>query len=222
MPDNLQIMIVEDDALLRTGLELIIASEADMDVCGIARNGIEALQTLETVRPDLVLMDVQMPDMDGLACIREIRKRDEELPILILTTFNEEEYIFQGLADGANGYILKELDFEKLILAIRDTVNKQFVLPAQVAAKIAHYAATNNPFLKEKRLQLYFETDHPFSKSERPLIALLLQRLSNKEMADSLFLSEGTVKNKLSVIYNKLGVQNRQDAIRSLENSLPR
>lgn len=220
MSNVLQILIVEDDALLRSGLELIIASEADMEVCGTARNGKEALQLLKSVHPDLVLMDVQMPEMDGLTCIREIRKGNAELPILILTTFNEEEYIFQGLADGANGYILKALDFEKLVQAIRDTINKQFVLPAQVAAKIAQYAATNSHFIKEKRLQLFFETDQSFTKSERPIIELLLQRLSNKEIADSLFLTEGTVKNKLSSIYIKLGVQNRQDAIRSLETSL--
>ncbi|NQX60308.1 response regulator transcription factor [Paenibacillus qinlingensis] len=220
MRNPLKVMIVEDDALLRSGLELVIESEEDMEVIGAAPNGLVALQILETSRPDLVLMDVQMPEMDGLSCIREIRKRDAELPILILTTFNEEEYIFEGLADGANGYILKGLDFEKLVQAIRDTVNGQFVLPAEVAAKVAQYAATNSHYMKEKRLKHFFETDNLFSKSEQPILSLLLQRLSNKEIADTLFLTEGTVKNKLSVIYDKMGVQNRQDAIRSLESRI--
>jgi DNA-binding NarL/FixJ family response regulator len=220
MSNTLKVLIVEDDALLRNGLELVISSEENMEVCGVAQNGLKALQSLEASRPDLVLMDVQMPEMDGLTCIREIRKRDAVLPILILTTFNEEEYIFQGLADGANGYILKGLDFEKLIQAIRDTVNGQFVLPAEVATKVAQYATTNSHFMKEQRLKQFFETDSQFSKSERPIISLLLKRFSNKEIADSLFLTEGTVKNKLSIIYNKLGVQNRQDAIRILEDRI--
>ncbi|MGG1518168.1 response regulator transcription factor [Paenibacillus oryzisoli] len=219
MHSPLKVMVVEDDALLRSGLEVIIAAEDGMEVCGAAQNGLEALQLLETFRPDVILMDVQMPQMDGLTCIREIRKRDVALPILILTTFNEEEYIFQGLADGASGYILKGLDFEKLVQAIRDTVNGQFVLPAEVAVKVAQYAAGNSDFMKEQRLKQFFETNTQFSKSEHPIMALLLKRWSNKEIADSLFLTEGTIKNKLSVIYNKLGVQNRQDAIRCLESN---
>lgn len=213
-------LIVEDDALLRSGLELIIDAEADLEVGGTAENGLEALRLVSISKPDIVLMDVQMPEMDGLACIREIRKRDAELPILILTTFNEEEYIFQGLADGATGYMLKGLDFEKLTQAIRDTVNRQFVLPGEVAAKVARYASTSTEYVKEKRLHRFFETDKQFSKSEHRIIALLLKRLSNKEMADMLFLTEGTIKNKLSVIYDKLGSQNRQEAIAHLEASI--
>ncbi|TBL71097.1 response regulator transcription factor [Paenibacillus thalictri] len=220
MDQPLKVLIVEDDELLRSGLELIISSEADMEVCGAARNGLEALQCIEASSPDIVLMDVQMPEMNGLACISEIRKRDTELPILILTTFNEEEYIFQGLANGANGYVLKGIDFNKLIQAIRDTVNRQFILPAEVAAKVARYASTNSDFMKDQRLKHFFETGTAFSKSEQPILALLLKRYSIREIADTLFLTEGTIKNKLSNIYNKLGVQNRQDAIRSLENSI--
>ncbi|MCU6792870.1 response regulator transcription factor [Paenibacillus sp. WQ 127069] len=220
MSNPLKVLIVEDDALLRSGLELIIASEEDMEVSGAAQNGLEAVKFLNASSPDIVLMDVQMPEMDGLACIREIRKRNAELPILILTTFNEEEYIFQGLADGANGYLIKGLDFEKLVQAIRDTVNHQFILPAQVAAKVAKYAMKNNQFIKEKRLKHFFETDDLFSETEHQIIAMLLQRLSNKEMGDTLFFTEGTIKNKLTVIYDKLGVNNRQDAIHRLENSI--
>ncbi|QTH40632.1 response regulator transcription factor [Cohnella sp. LGH] len=220
MAKPLKVLIVEDDALLRSGLELIIASEEDMEVSGAAQNGLEALHFIEASSPDIVLMDVQMPEMNGLACIREIRKLNTELPILILTTFNEEEYIFQGLADGANGYIIKGMDFEQLVQAIRDTVNRQFVLPAQVAAKVARYAMENSHFIKEKRLKHFFQTDEQFSKTEHQIIAMLLKRCSNKEMADSLFFTEGTIKNKLSAIYDKLGVQNRQEAIHSLERRL--
>lgn len=216
----LKVLIVEDDELLRSGLEVIIASEEAMSVSGAARNGREALQLLEASCPDLVLLDVQMPEMDGLTCIREIRKRHPVLPILILTTFNEEEYIFQGLADGANGYLVKGLDFEKLIQAIRDTVNRQFVLPAEVAAKLARYVLANSHYMKEQRLKRFFETDRLFSDIEHRLIGMLLDRFSNKEMAEALFFTEGTIKNKLTIVYEKLGVQSRQDAIHALEKSI--
>jgi len=218
--EKLRVFVVEDDSLYRSGLEMVIQAEADMRVVGSAGNGSEALTGLQQVRPDIVILDLQMPGMDGIACIKEIRRLYADLPILILTTFNEEEYIFQGMAYGANGYLLKTLEFEKLVQTIRDAANHQFVMPAEVTAKVARYVLNQGGYLKQKGLARFFEQNPHYTLQERKMIQLLLDRLSNREIAGKLHLTEGTIKNKLTVIYEKLGVQNRPDAIRWLDRAI--
>lgn len=215
--EKLNVLIVEDDPLLRSGLAVIVDAEEDMRVCGLAGNGLEALERLERTAPDIVLLDLQMPEMDGLTCIREIRGRRADLPILILTTFNEEEYIFRGLAAGANGYVIKGLDFERLTREIRDAARGRFVMPAEVAAKVASFAMADDSYLKQRGLQRFLERSGAFTAKEREIVALLFRRYSNKEIAERLFLSEGTIKNNLTVIYGKLGVGSWQEAIHRLE-----
>jgi DNA-binding NarL/FixJ family response regulator len=218
LKDKISLLIVEDDPLLRSGLKMVLEAEDDLHVCGTVQNGLEALDHIERERPDLVLLDLQMPDMDGIAFIREVRKRDAELPILILTTFNEEEYIIQGLAGGANGYLLKGLDFAKLVQAVRDTLRGQFVLPAEVAAKVVQFIQTPPSYTVRNGLDRYFHRTDRFAPAEQRIIRLLLNRRSNKEIAGEMFLTEGTIKNKLTLIYEKLHVENRQEAVRKLES----
>ncbi|MBP1994296.1 response regulator transcription factor [Paenibacillus eucommiae] len=215
--DKLKVLIAEDDHLLRTGIALIIDAEPDMAVAGSVEDGEQALAAIERSKPDLVLLDLQMPRMDGITCIRHIRRLHADLPILILTTFNEEEYIFQGLAYGANGYLLKNLDFRQLTQTIRDAAQDRSVLPAEVAAKIARYVMNDGTYMKERGLVLFFERNPHFSPKEQQLIKLLLGRLSNKEIASQLFLAEGTVKNALTRLYEKLEADSRIDAIHKLE-----
>lgn len=213
----INVLIVEDDPLLRSGLELVIQAEDDLCVFATARNGLEALDALRHGRPDLVLLDLQMPDMDGIAFIEEVRKQDTELPILVLTTFHEEEYIVQGLASGANGYLLKGLAFGKLVQAIRDAFSGQFMLPADVAAKVARVAWNHKSYIQGQGLNHYLGRTDTFSAAEQDIIRLLVNRYSNKEIAAELYLAEGTIKNRLTTIYEKLGAKSRQDAIRRLE-----
>ncbi|MBD2848430.1 response regulator transcription factor [Paenibacillus sp. IB182496] len=217
MPNPLHVLIVEDDELLRSGLELIIDSEEDMRTIGTAANGLVALQAVESLNPDIMLLDLKMPEMGGIACVKEIRRRGFTLPILILTTFNEEDYIFEALAAGANGYLLKSLDFRKLVQTIRDAMNHQYVLPVEVAAQVAQYAVNNSDFRKTKKRARFFESTTVFTAKERQIIAMLLDRYTTKEIAEKLYLSQGTIKNNLSIIYSKLGVQSRLDAIARLE-----
>lgn len=215
------VLIVEDNALMRGGLQLAIDSEEDLQVVGTAADGLEALACWERCKPDIILMDVQMPKMDGIACIKEIRKLDDQVRIIILTTFNEEDYIFEGLANGANGYLLKSLDIDKLIRTIRDAANDAFVMPAEVAAKVARYAVNNSQQAKQQQMLGRFMThDTLFTLKERQIISLLLLKLSNKEIAARLALTEGTVKNKLTVIYDKLNANSRHDANRLLNDHI--
>lgn len=214
---DINVLIVEDDLLLQAGIEVIIEEEEGMHVIGKAENGAEALELIKRRKPDIVLMDIQMPVMDGITCVKEIRKLYADLPILILTTFNEEEYIFQGLSYGANGYLLKGIDFTKLVSTIRDAIHHQYVLPSEVAAKVAQYAINNTSFMKERGLRKFFQANEQFTDKEQQIIAMLLNRHSNKEIADKLYLSEGTIKNNVSVIYGKLGVSSWVEAIDLLD-----
>ncbi|CAK4867125.1 unnamed protein product [Aphanomyces euteiches] len=216
--DKLKVLIVDDEDLLRMGLELVIQAEEDMTVVGAAANGQIAIELIKQAKPDIVLLDLQMPVMGGIECIREIRKLHTDLPILILTTFNEEEYIFRGLAYGANGYLLKGIDFKILVQTIRDAMNDQYVLPAAVAASIARYVLKNNTYMKERGILDFFEQNPQYTKKEQEIMLLLLNRLPNKEIATQLFFTEGTIKNKLTAIFDKLGVTNRQEAIQRLES----
>ncbi|HEX7057513.1 MAG TPA: response regulator transcription factor [Bacilli bacterium] len=139
--EKLKVLIVDDDVLIRTGLAFVINAQKDMQAIGPAANGVEALAIMAETKPDIVLMDLQMPEMDGISCIKEIRKRDADLPILILSVYNEEEHVIQGLLAGANGYLLKKADFSFIVRMIRDAANGQYTLPDEIAARIVNFIA---------------------------------------------------------------------------------
>src|SRR5690554_1071689 len=132
MLDPIRILIVDDEELIRHGMKLILDSEEDMNVVGTAGDGLKAVQLAKQLHPHLILMDIQMPVMNGIESIKQIREENDDVVILILTTFNEEEYIVEGLAVGAGGYLLKGIEFEKLITTIRDAMKGDFYLSSEV------------------------------------------------------------------------------------------
>ena len=214
---KMEVMIVDDEKSVRTGLEFLINAEHDMYVGETAANGRTAIDKIRLKRPDMVLIDIQMPIMNGIECITKIREFDDALPILILTTFDETEYIVRGLAQGANGYVIKGLDFSLLTQCIRDVYHNRFILPSQVAIKLSQY------LLQKKELWPIRETHEfkfppgVFSKREEHILILLQTRMPLKEIADSVSLSEGTLRNYLSKLYEKMQVNNRNDAIQELQ-----
>lgn len=139
MTTKVKVLIVDDEPLIRSGLELAINSEDDMEVVATAQDGLEAIKKAKQYRPDLILIDIQMPVMNGIASIKKIRARDNKVIILILTTFNEDEYVIEGLANGANGYLLKRAHYGQLLQSIRDAAKGQYFLPIEVAAKLVNY-----------------------------------------------------------------------------------
>jgi DNA-binding NarL/FixJ family response regulator len=139
MTAKIKVLVVDDELLFRNGLELVINSEADMEVVATSQDGLDAIKKTEQYKPDLVMMDIQMPIMNGIAAIKRIRERDTKVIILILTTFNEDEYVIEGLANGANGYLLKNAQYTQLLLSIRDAMKGQYFLPVEVAAKLVSY-----------------------------------------------------------------------------------
>lgn len=217
MNKSIHVLIVEDDELLLSGLELIVQHEEDMAVTGTARNGVQALELIKSNKPDIVLLDLEMPVMNGIACILEIRKLHTDLPVLILSSFSDDEYIYQGLAYGANGYLLKGNNFESLGQTIRDVINDRFVLDAEIGRRVAQFVLSRSDHMKKQSITRYFEQNNIYTKQEQEIIQLLLARLPNKDIAEQLFFSTGTIKNKLTVIYEKIGVSNREEAIRYFE-----
>jgi DNA-binding NarL/FixJ family response regulator len=223
------VLVVDDNELVRSSLEMIIEAEANLQVTATVANGVEALAHIALQKPDIVLLDMQMPEMDGLECISCIRKLDVDLPILILTTFDEKDYIINGLASGANGYLLKGMEFEKLIPSIHDVLKRQFVLPAQIAAKLSQYLLSTlqkvdtnltTDSLSTSTASIHFPPKM-FTKKEQEILLLLNARLPNREIAEQLQISDGTLRNHLTNIFEKLEVSNRYDAVRTIQTFTP-
>lgn len=209
-----KIFIVDDEVLISNALKVVIGTQADMEVVGVAHNGSDALHQLKHIHPDLVIMDVRMPTMDGIECTQKIKEHYPEILILIHTTFNEESYIIDGLASGANGYLLKGLDFAQLLNTIRSTLIGQYILPAEVAAKLSTYLMNNKNSSKDLHALPSFITDsYTLTAREQEILLLLGNRLSIREISDHMHISEGTAKNYLTVVYEKLNVSNRYEAI---------
>lgn len=211
------IVIADDQALIRQGLRTIIDMEEDMKVVGLAHNGIEACDMVSSLHPDLVMMDIQMPEMDGIEAIKIIKASAPQTHILILSTFLEDNYIVDGIANGASGYMLKDMDGDKMLDAIRDTVSGQFILPSAVASKLAkrisQTAMQQTTVATEKKLIRLTER-------ERDIAELMVKGYSNRDIAAELYISEGTVRNYISNLYSKIGIMDRIQAIVHLREYL--
>lgn len=194
------ILLAEDQVLVRQGLKMMIETDPELKVNGEANNGNEAIELCHKVQFDLAVLDIRMPEMTGLEAMREIKKNWPEIKILILTTFNDEEYALEALKNGANGYMLKNADAKELIRSIRSCLQGGLSIEDQVAAKIF-------PALMESDHRQ--EADPTLTERELDIIVGVGQGLSNKEIAVELFLSIGTVKNHISVILDKLDLRDR-------------
>lgn len=216
---KISIVIADDQMLTREGLQTILDLEENMEVVGVAINGEEACELAERLQPTLVLLDIQMPVMDGLTALKKIKASCPHTRILILTTFVEADYIVEGIAGGASGYMLKDMDADKMIASIRDTVDGQFVLPASVANKLA--ARMNqlaDDFGRQKRAG---EKPIKLTEREEEIGRLMLKGLNNREIAEALSIAEGTVRNYISGLYGKLDVVDRAHAVARLQGLFP-
>lgn len=206
------ILLAEDQALVRQGLKMMIETDSDLQVNGEAENGKEAITLCEHNTFDLAILDIRMPEMTGLEAMRVIKKRWPEMKILILTTFNDEDYAMEALKNGANGYMLKDADAEELIRSIRSCLKGGLSIEDQVAAKVLPALIKND---KQR------DINSNLTKREIDIIIGVGQGLSNKEIAEELFLSIGTVKNNISVILDKLDLRDRtQLAIYAIRHNI--
>ncbi|MFF2092750.1 response regulator [Paenibacillus sp. NPDC058174] len=217
------IVVADDQMLTREGLRTILDLEEDMAVVGTATNGQEACELVEQLRPDLVLMDIRMPVMNGIEALKRIRLSCPETAVLILTTFLEDEYIIEGMASGAKGYILKDMEGDKMIASIRDTASGQFVLPSVVAAKLAAKLneVTSNFEQWQNLSKSQLQAVHvKLTEREKEVAALIIRGLSNREIAEALHVAEGTARNYISNLYGKMEVSDRAHAIIRLQDLL--
>lgn len=213
--DKIKILIADDQTLMRDGLKTIIDLEDNMEVAGTAKNGQEAVEFCKQSPPDLILMDIRMPMMDGVDSTKIIKSLYPEVIILILTTFNDDDYIIDALAYGASGYILKDIEGDDLIKAINDAYKGSFMLPSDVAIKIARRLTRTNVVTPDQKKSL-----SDFSEREIEIAKMMVSGFNNKQIASSLFISEGTVKNYISNIYSKLGTSDRTTAVLIIKKSL--
>lgn len=208
---KIKVLIVDDQELLREGLKTILSTQVDIDVVALACNGAVALDYVKSNEVDVVLMDIRMPKMDGVKCTQEIMKLDKQVKVLILTTFDDDDYIIDALSYGASGYLLKDIDGETLIGAVRNVVKGNILLPSTIANKIASNIKKIKDTKKNEPL------NYSFTSREKDIISLLIQGCSNKEIAKDLYLTEGTIKNYLSGIYSKLEINDRAKVILLLQ-----
>jgi len=197
----IRVMIVDDHAVVRGGLSKFLQVHKDLELVGEAENGKEAIRLAEQLRPDVVLMDLKMPEMDGVAATRELRQRHPNTRVLVLTSFAEDNMVQGALQAGATGYLLKNVSVSELATAIRAAHAGRMTLSSEATEALVHAAA--HPIVPADEL----------TEREREVLALMVDGLSNQEIADRLFLSLGTVKFHAGNIYSKLGVDSRVAAV---------
>jgi len=208
------VIICDDQAIIRDGLEMLLKLEKDIEVVGLAQDGAEAVELAERESPDLVLMDLKMPGMNGVEATRRIRTHHPEIKVLVLTTYDDDEWVFDAIRAGASGYLLKDTPREAVVDAIRGTVEgKSFVDPA-VTGKLLNQLASK----QEQPTSLIIDK---LTGREADVLCLIARGLSNTEIAEELHLSEGTVRNHVSAIFSKLDVSDRtQAAIMAIQHGL--
>jgi len=203
---KIRLLICDDQIIVCEGLAKILGSDPDLLVAGVAHDGAEAVEQAAQLRPDLVLMDLKMPGMNGILATRKIHEQLTGLPVLVLTTYDDDEWVFDALHSGAAGYLLKDTPPRELIASIKGTLTGKTFLDPAVASKIL------SDYRKRPALASP-PTGFQISEREQELLKLLASGLSNGEIAQQLYLSEGTVRNYTSELFKKLGVSDRTQAV---------
>ncbi|MEW5958985.1 MAG: response regulator transcription factor [Chloroflexota bacterium] len=210
----IRVLICDDQEVVREGLRVILASAPGLEVVGVARDGAAALELIPQTKPDLVLMDLKMPGMNGIQATREIRNHYPHVRVLVLTTYDADEWVFDAIRSGAAGYLLKDTPGEELIAAVKGTVEGKTHVDPAVAGKLFNQVAQS-----QTSPNTTIATE--LSDRERDVLRLLARGLNNTDIAQQLHLSEGTVRNYVSAVFAKLGVSDRtQAAVIALRHGL--
>ena len=217
MPDPIRVLLVDDQRLMREGLRILLELEPDLQIAGEAEDGEAALEAYASLQPDVVLMDIRMPGMDGVEATWRLRERWPSARVVILTTFDDNEYVFEGLRAGAQGYLLKDVSGHDLAEAVRTVAAGGALIEPSVARKVVAEFARLAPPARAPEEGL----PEPLSEREREVLRLLALGLSNREIGTRLSLAEGTVKNHVTNILQKMGVRDRtQASVRARELGL--
>lgn len=210
----MKILLCDDQAVIRDGLEMLLNLEQDFQVVGAASDGAEAIELAVQKQPDLILMDLKMPGTNGIEATRQIHARFPQIKILVLTTYDDDEWVFDAIRAGASGYLLKDTSRQKIIEAIRGTMDGKAFIDPNVAGKLMNQVASHQKqptsILAEK-----------LTDRELDVLRLIAKGFTNNDIAGQLHLSEGTVRNHVSAILEKLGVSDRtQAAVIAIQHGL--
>lgn len=201
----IRVLLCDDQAIVTEGLRVILRQAGDIDVVAIAENGLEAVEQVGQLRPDVVLMDLRMPVMNGIQATARIRQEHPTTRVLVLTTYDDDGWVFDAIRAGAAGYLLKDAPREQLIAAIRGTAAGGTHIDPKVAGKLFQFVA-------QPAASPHSTLEVDLNPREREILELIAEGLSNAEIAERLFLSKGTVQNYVSVLFAKLDVTDRTQA----------
>lgn len=203
----IKLLIADDQQLIRDSLKIVLDTNDTIEVIGAVSNGVEVIRAVRENRPDVVLMDIRMPEMDGVQCTQIIKENYPEIKIIILTTFDDDEYIFSALKYGASGYLLKGISMEQLVEAIHKVYKGNAMINGDIATKVldmfSKMAQNDISVSVEKGAEM------EITESEWKVVRLVAEGMSNKEIATKLYLTEGSVRNYLSSILRKLDLRDR-------------
>jgi DNA-binding NarL/FixJ family response regulator len=210
----MRVIICDDQAIIRDGLEMLLKLEKDIEVLGQAQDGAEAVALVERTHPDLVLMDLKMPGLNGIEATRQIRAAYPQVKVLVLTTYDDDEWVFDAIRAGASGYLLKDTPREVVLKAVRGTVAGKTFLDPSVAGKLLHQVA-------DKQVHPSTLLTDKLTEREADVLRLVARGFTNADIAERLHLSEGTVRNHVSGIFAKLEVADRtQAAVIAIQHGL--
>ena len=204
MTESIRILIADDHPVVRQGLASVLSQEEDLEVVGQAANGQEAVAQARALHPDIILMDLQMPEMDGVEAIQKIKLDTSDIGIIILTTYDTDDYIFRGIEAGARGYLLKDSPPEEVLKAIRTVHKGESLIQPRVASRLLD---------RFSQLARAPDTGEVLSPREVEVLQLMAKSTFNKEIATELLIGESTVKTHIVHIFNKLGVKGRTEAV---------
>ncbi len=211
---KIKVLLVDDQLLFVSSLKTVLETEADdIKVVGVAQNGREAIEMAAKFRPDVILMDVRMPELDGVEAVRVIKEKIPSSPIIMLTTFDDDQYVYKAIKYGAMGYLLKNISPIELIASIRACKEGAVMLDPSVAAKLANNAASAMRISNSIGVKNVDHIIDTLSNREQEVLKLLAQGLGNKQISDKLYISDSTVRNHISTIYSKLAVNSRYEAM---------
>lgn len=212
METRIKVMVVDDQEDLAKEICSVLSTDADLQAVGIAMDGLDALQKMSTCQPDVVLLDIRMPNMNGVVATQQIKTQYPDVKVVILTTFDDSDYILNAINNGASGYLLKDIGSNALIDAVKNAYAGDTILPAKIAKRIADAA-------KHVAADREIKLSRAFSLSDREVeIALMIyEGFTNRQISSALKISEGTTRNYVSGIYEKLGCENRASALETIK-----
>jgi DNA-binding NarL/FixJ family response regulator len=202
----ISILVADDQALMRTGFRMILDAQEDLEVVGEAIDGADAVRQFERLGPDVVVMDVRMPTMDGIEATRRLKQREPPARVLILTTFDLDEYVYEALRAGASGFLLKDRPPEELVAAVRVVASGDALLAPSVTRRLIEEFARRTPAATRDEL-------HELTDREREVLVLIARGLSNAEIAKALYVAETTVKTHVGHVLSKLRLRDRAQAV---------